>query len=289
MLSRIDGTWHVSQTWLVVLGAVLFGAFPAAYASLLSRLYGLFILLVLALTIRGLGLEYRHHAQSPRLWRKLAGWGAFATIMTEGLILSALVDDMPDRVTNFSGLGALLDPSFLPSVLLLLASAVLCGGAWLMRQNRDQPSPYRPTGVRAATTGLVGVLVFGVLLCARIMTVRETTVSGMLHFILPFAAVGIIALALCLMSLRAHWRGSPLPWALILVGTVLAMGAAALYPAGEGVHVAAASEDALWFLTGAFALLLPPLLAFQIFQYRLQPSGSVPADTDATTPESSDD
>ncbi|HKI80948.1 MAG TPA: cytochrome d ubiquinol oxidase subunit II, partial [Pseudodesulfovibrio sp.] len=69
MLGSIDSIWHANQTWLVVLGAMLFGAFPDIYGEVLTRLYGLVILLLVALALRALGLEYRHHAARPESWR----------------------------------------------------------------------------------------------------------------------------------------------------------------------------------------------------------------------------
>jgi cytochrome d ubiquinol oxidase subunit II len=39
MMDSIGPVWHANLTWLVVLGGLLFGAFPLAYAMILSALY----------------------------------------------------------------------------------------------------------------------------------------------------------------------------------------------------------------------------------------------------------
>ncbi|HEX9156981.1 MAG TPA: cytochrome d ubiquinol oxidase subunit II, partial [Syntrophales bacterium] len=39
MIHSIASTWHASQTWLVILGGVLFGSFPVVYGVAMSALY----------------------------------------------------------------------------------------------------------------------------------------------------------------------------------------------------------------------------------------------------------
>ena len=39
MMETIESVWHANQTWLVMLGGVLFGAFPLVYGTVLAVLY----------------------------------------------------------------------------------------------------------------------------------------------------------------------------------------------------------------------------------------------------------
>ncbi|MDR2732084.1 MAG: cytochrome d ubiquinol oxidase subunit II [Fibromonadaceae bacterium] len=54
--------WNGNMVWLLTAGAATFAAFPAWYATFFSSLYTLFVLLLLALIVRGACFEIRHRA-----------------------------------------------------------------------------------------------------------------------------------------------------------------------------------------------------------------------------------
>src|SRR6202000_3332337 len=62
MLAAISPVWDGNETWLVVTGTVLFGAFPAAYAALLSAFYLPLVVMLCALILRGVAFEFRYKA-----------------------------------------------------------------------------------------------------------------------------------------------------------------------------------------------------------------------------------
>src|SRR6201997_877226 len=69
MISAIAPVWDGNETWLVVTGVVLWGAFPIVYATLLSAFYLPVIIMLLGLILRGVSFEYRNKAQRSRwLW-----------------------------------------------------------------------------------------------------------------------------------------------------------------------------------------------------------------------------
>ncbi|WP_319583495.1 cytochrome d ubiquinol oxidase subunit II [uncultured Pseudodesulfovibrio sp.] len=267
MLGSIDSVWHANQTWLVVLGAMLFGAFPTVYGEVLPRMYGLVILLLVALALRALGLEYRHHAANPEPWRRLAGWGAAAVVLAEGLLFGALFLGVSEA-TALYGLGAVVRPVFFPALLFLFCCGLLMGGAWRLGRLRRTHADDPDMRLFAALTlvGGLGSALSGLLLCAQL---AEGSALMPWPFLVPLCIVGLADLVVLCASLRPRWLGSPLPWALGLIGLVLAACAAivrAALPAADGFG----DGVDLWFLTLSTAVLLPPLLAFQIFQYRLE-------------------
>jgi cytochrome d ubiquinol oxidase subunit II len=267
MLGSIDSVWHANQTWLVVLGAMLFGAFPDVYGEVLTRLYGLVILLLIALALRALGLEYRHHAANPEPWRRLAGWGAVAVMLAEGLLLGAVFLGQSEATVLY-GLGALVRPVFFPALLFMFCCGLLMGGAWRLgwlKRARGNDIDLHLYGALTLVGGLGAVLTGG-LLCGQL---AEGLDRLPWQHLIPITVAALADLAVLYASLRPGWQGSPLPWGLTLVGLALAACAAvargawvAAGPAGDGGE--------LWFLTVSTAVLLPPLLAFQIFQYRLE-------------------
>jgi len=59
MMAAISPFWDGNETWLVVIGASLFAAFPVVYAVFLPAFYIPVLLLLLRLIFRGVAFEYR--------------------------------------------------------------------------------------------------------------------------------------------------------------------------------------------------------------------------------------
>jgi cytochrome d ubiquinol oxidase subunit II len=53
MIAAISPFWHGNQTWLVIVGASLFAAFPVVYAVFLAAFYIPVLLLLFGLIFRG--------------------------------------------------------------------------------------------------------------------------------------------------------------------------------------------------------------------------------------------
>jgi cytochrome d ubiquinol oxidase subunit II len=66
--ATISHLWRAYEVWLIVLGALLFMAFPRLYAVSFSGFYLAFMILLWCLIGRGLALEVRSHLGSP-VWR----------------------------------------------------------------------------------------------------------------------------------------------------------------------------------------------------------------------------
>ncbi|GLW23055.1 cytochrome d ubiquinol oxidase subunit II [Microbispora triticiradicis] len=91
-----------NEVWLIALAGVLFGAFPALEGPVLSGLYPLVAVVLLAWIVRDAGLWFRRRAGGAR-WRLLwdgavcagsaglaLGWGAVLTAVARGLPASPL-------------------------------------------------------------------------------------------------------------------------------------------------------------------------------------------------------
>lgn len=73
VLHTIAPVWDGNEVWLVTAGAAMFAAFPGWYATGFSSLYPALVLLLVALILRGVGIEFRGKRDSVR-WRRL--WSA---------------------------------------------------------------------------------------------------------------------------------------------------------------------------------------------------------------------
>src|SRR2546430_12050329 len=70
MLSAVAPVWDGNETWLVVTAVILWGAFPAAYATLLSAFYLPLLVMLAGLILRGVAFEYRTKKERSR-----GSWG----------------------------------------------------------------------------------------------------------------------------------------------------------------------------------------------------------------------
>ncbi len=70
VMNSIGPLWDGNEVWLVTFGGALFAAFPEAYATVFSGFYLPFMLLLCALILRAVSLEFRSKVQSMR-WRKV--------------------------------------------------------------------------------------------------------------------------------------------------------------------------------------------------------------------------
>src|SRR5271157_597067 len=110
MLNTIAPFWDGNETWLVVIGASLFAAFPVVYAVFLGAFYIPVLLLLFGLIFRGIAFEFRQRTERMRwLWN----WGFFV-----GSIVVAFVQG--------AAIGAVLT-----GIGLVLGYALL-GAGWLV-------------------------------------------------------------------------------------------------------------------------------------------------------------
>jgi cytochrome d ubiquinol oxidase subunit II len=69
MLAAIGPVWDGNEVWLLVAGGATFAAFPEWYAALFSGFYLPLLLILVALIVRGVALEFRGKGDTAR-WRR---------------------------------------------------------------------------------------------------------------------------------------------------------------------------------------------------------------------------
>ncbi len=94
ILGAMGYTWHANQTWLVVLGGLLFGAFPLAYGVLLSALYIPIGLMLLGLILRGVSFEFREEAHNKVFWNLAFGGGSLLAALAHGFVLGGVLSGL---------------------------------------------------------------------------------------------------------------------------------------------------------------------------------------------------
>src|SRR5271169_5210964 len=104
MLNTIAPFWDGNETWLVVIGASLFAAFPMVYAVFLGAFYIPVLLLLIGLIFRGIAFEFRGRAkQMLRVW-DLGFWlGSVVVAFVQGAAVGAMLKGIPVANGQFAG------------------------------------------------------------------------------------------------------------------------------------------------------------------------------------------
>lgn len=90
VLAAIGPLWDGNEVWLVTFGGALFAAFPHVYATVFSGFYTAFMLLLFALILRAVSMEFRSKRESPA-WRSLWDWGFFTASFLATLLFGVAV------------------------------------------------------------------------------------------------------------------------------------------------------------------------------------------------------
>ena len=257
MMASIEGVWHANQTWLIVLGSVLFGAFPLAYGMLLSSLYIPLGVMFLGLMARGIGLEYYGHASSKRFWSNLFALGSLLVTLTQGAMLGAVVSGLPmaghQRFTTPMGWAM---PAALMGALALVCAVCLLGSGWAasnahgFRQGRLVP----------------GFALAGLTLQVGLALVSP--VSGMSATFLAAASAGLLFWTLASARAgRAFFLPASLHVLLSLVTWLTALRPGFVEP-GLTPLTASAAPGSLSVMLIGYAVVMPITVGYTIYQYR---------------------
>ena len=135
MMNTVAPVWDGNETWLVLGGAALFGAFPLAYSVVLEALYLPLILMLVGLIFRGVAFEFRFKARANKrhIWDKAFIWGSLVATFFQGVALGAFIEGFKVVDRKFAG-GTLdwLTPFTLFSGLGLIVAYTLLGCTWLI-------------------------------------------------------------------------------------------------------------------------------------------------------------
>ena len=199
MMNTAAPIWDGNETWLVLGGAGLLAAFPAAYATILPALYLPVLMMLVALVFRGVAFEFRFKAQRTRwIWGWAFAAGSICAAFWQGVILGALVQGLPSAD---EGAWAWLRPFALMTGVALVAGYALLGATWLILKTTDDVQRLARRCARPlviAVAGFMCLVSAGLpLLSSRVM--ERWFTSGNFWWLAP---VPLLALA----TVWALWR-----------------------------------------------------------------------------------
>jgi cytochrome d ubiquinol oxidase subunit II len=273
MLSAVAPVWDGNETWLVVSGVILWGAFPVVYATLMSAFYLPLIVMLMGLILRGVAFEFRYKALRMRwIWDLSFAGGSLVATFMQGMTVGALVEGL--QVTNgqYSGgeFGWLTPFAVICGVGLCLGYALL-GACWLVRKCDAE---VRDVAHRQIPVLAVGVLVFLVVVFIHALTERLPIMDRWIErpYLFLFPAIGAIAAIVLAASILRH--NDRWPFYMVALIFVAAFGTLALsfwpymIPFVITIDEAAAPHSSLAFMFwGAGLFVFPLMLIYTVISY----------------------
>ena len=273
MMHAIAPFWDGNETWLVIIGAGLFAAFPVVYGVFLSAFYLPVLLLLVGLIFRGVAFEFRHRSRGMRaFWDYGFFIGSIVIAFVQGCAVGAMIEGIPVANNQYAGGSfAWLRPFPVLTGIGLVLGYALLGAGWLVLKCEGE---LRDWAYRRIPWLAVGVLV--VLTAAFALVVDNSALAHSnlrtRQWGLAFPALGIFALVAVFAGARKRRDGVPFAMtALFFLASYATLGVMFwpfMIPYTITVASAAAPDASLRFLFyGAGLVALPIVVIYTIGVY----------------------
>lgn len=267
MIQTIGHVWDANETWLVVLGGALFGAFPAAYAILMQDLYLPIMALIAGLIMRGAAIEFRHSTRYGRLWDTVFGVGSLVAATSQGVVLGKVITGfLPGESSTLfiavTAFGVVTGYTLLGATWLVSKTVGALGNwaRWLALLNAEFT-------VAAAIIVSVATWFDSAVIHAKWSEPRVFALLAVL------CAVAVLTYVWLLASLSWGRAREPFRAAVTLFVVSFAGLAISLYPdfvPGKLTILQAASDSTtLEFMLTGIGLMLPIMIGYNLYQYSI--------------------
>lgn len=275
MMNSVAPIWDGNETWMVLGGAGLFGAFPLAYAVILPALYIPLILMLIGLVFRGVAFEFRFKSERTRpLWDlAFIGGSAVASLM-QGIALGALIEGIEVENREYAG-GTFdwLSPFSLFVGLGVISGYLLLGCGWLVLKTEGELQARCWRLVLPLTAAMLAVI-GGVSLWTPLANQAVADRWFAFPDILFFLPVPLLVLLVAFLMLRAVQRQHE-RWPFLLALCLFFLGYSGLaislwpniVPPSISIWDAASPPASQGFLIIGVAFLIPVILAYTAYSY----------------------
>ncbi len=235
VINAVGPVWDGNEVWLLTGGGAIFAAFPKVYATVFSGLYLPLMLVLAALILRAVCLEFRSKEPGPGwrgTWDAVFAVSSFLPSLLFGVALGNVMRGLPlDADQEFAGsFIGLLNPFALLVGLLSVALFLVQGAAWLDLKTDGE--------------------------------VRRRARSWAAGAWLVLVALLVVATVVSLVDAQHLWRtfARPLPWIVPVVLVLALVEYRFLLQRGRAALAFAHSSTAIAALLGIVGLGLYPAL-----------------------------
>ena len=280
LINTIGPFWDGNEVWVILAAGAIFATFPLWYGALLTGLYPLFALILLALIGRGVSFEFRAQVDNPAwrvFWDVTSFIGSLIPAFAWGLIMAALVQGLPiGEAGVYQGtLISYISPFTLFGGLTTTLLFMLHGATFLLlRLHTEGPLHARARAAALFWGALATVAVLGFVYLGY---VRDELFNsfGLASWILP--ALAGLTLAGIWLSLRLKRDGLSFAMSSLTIVFSVVTVFLGLFPnvlpstLGEAytltIRNAASQPYTLYLMTIVGGIFLPLIIAYQAWNY----------------------
>jgi cytochrome d ubiquinol oxidase subunit II len=281
MINSIAPVWDGNETWLVLGGSTLYGAFPLAYAVVLPAVYPLIILMLMGLIFRGAAFEFRFRAPTLKL-RRLWDWaflgGSVTASFCQGAILGGVMQGTVIANRAYAGgVFTWLSPFTIFCGIAVVIGYALLGATWMIWRaggalQQSMRAIARILGV--AMLGLFGVVGLWSPFLNPEFYHRWFVYPGIFATAVAPAAVLILAWFFFNHLRRGHAEPSDkipffcaLGWFAVSFGGLGYSIFPEILPPSLNIWQAASPTVSLQFLLPGVLVMIPVIIGYNIFAY----------------------
>lgn len=276
MVNTVAPVWDGNETWLVLGGAGLFGAFPLAYAVIIDALSVPLTLMLIGLIFRGVAFEFRFKATPAHraFWDQAFITGSLIAAFCQGVTVGAVINGFQVTARHYSGptLGWLAPFPLFCGVGLVIAYALL-GCTWLIMKTEHglhRKMSALATPLTATLLMVVAAISFWTPLSHPAIAVRWFSLPNLFYF-LPVPLL-VLACSLGIVNTvkgPAHHAPFLLTLGLIFLGfTGLGISIwPTIIPPAITLWQAAAPVQSLSFMLVGALLIIPVILIYTFWSY----------------------
>ncbi|AHE67364.1 cytochrome d ubiquinol oxidase subunit II [Legionella oakridgensis] len=277
MMNSIAPVWDGNETWLVFGGAMLYGAFPIVYGLLLPILYMPIMLMLIALIFRGVCFEFRFKAETSKpIWNWAFAMSSIMAAFMQGVILGAFVQGFN---INEAAL-VISDSDWLTPFSLLTGIAVICGYAllgatWMIIKSEQS---LQKKMIHLAKGFLIMVAIFLVFVSIWTPLHNEEIFNRWYSFpnvflLMPLPVVTAVMVFLVWKNLSCGQEIKPFVYSIVIFFcSYVGIGISVypyLIPHEITIWEAAAPNTTLIFILIGVVIMLPVLLGYTLYAYRV--------------------
>ena len=277
LIRTIGPVWDGNEVWMITAGGATFAAFPHVYATMFSTFYIALFLMLVALILRGVAFEFRHHREDEvwqRRWSYAIAFGSVVPAFLWGVAVTNLIAGLPigaDKVYR-GGFFDLLTPYTIVGGITFVCVFAFHGAAFLKLRLTDTylMGRARRLGLKFGVAAAVLYVICMILTYVETDLYQSTVASAALFL----SAVSFV-LAIGALYGRSQ-KGAFILGALAIVGTTVSF-FAGLFPRlmvsslnpgySLTIYNASSTEYTLSIMTIAAAILVPVVLCYQIWTY----------------------
>jgi cytochrome d ubiquinol oxidase subunit II len=274
-MNSVSPVWDGNETWLVLGGGGLFAAFPLAYSTILPALYAPLIFMLLGLVLRGVAFEFRWKTQYGRsIWDASFAIGSTMAAFCQGIALGAFVQGIKVTGRAYSGdWWDWLTPFSILTGFALVAGYALLGACWLVM--KTEGSLYERAKKCAhilspVTIGFIGL----VSLCTPFLNPQYMERWFNPVHMLALSPVPLLVIAAWFVIQKGLKSGPDHQAFLAALGLFvlcyIGLGISIypyMVPPGVTLWEAANPDNSLGFMLVGAVVLVPLILAYNVYAY----------------------